>query len=63
MVHVHLSGRPLGGGFPAGRTLRNSASTDALKLADQQRNEVAGVVSISTRLSDGAGLEAEHTLI
>jgi alpha-galactosidase len=63
LVHVHVVGRAQGGGFPAGRTLRNSASTEALKLV-AQRVEVLpdGGTCVVTRLADGAGLEAEHRL-
>jgi alpha-galactosidase len=63
LIHVHVAGRPLGAGFPAGRTLRNTASTEALKLVGQQVEALPGGGScIVTRLADGGGLEAEHRL-
>ena len=63
LVHAHVANQPLPSGFSAGRSLRNSASTAALRLVGQQVEALpGGGTCIITRLASATGLEAEHRL-
>ena len=63
LVHLHKRGDPFTGGFGQGRTMRNSASTAALRFADQAVSRVDGITSIVTTLRSEAGDVCEHTLV
>lgn len=62
LVHLHVRGDVLPRAFSAGRSLRDSASAEALRLVWQDCEAVAGRTVIRTRLADQRGLECVHEL-
>jgi len=62
LVHVHVRGDALAGGFAAGRSMRSSASTDQLRFHRQRVTRRSGVTSITTELRDDRGLRCLHIL-
>jgi len=62
LVHAHVSGDVLPGGFANGRTLRNSATTLSFAVREHQRCEADGVVVLTTVLVAACGLVCRHEL-
>jgi alpha-galactosidase len=56
LVHAHVSGDVLPGGFSNGRTLRNSATTRDLAVTGHVRETRAGSTVLRTTLSGKSGL-------
>ncbi|WP_438482654.1 glycoside hydrolase family 36 protein [Oleiharenicola lentus] len=62
LVHVHVAGEAYAGGFAQGRTLRNSATTQSLRVREHRRSDEGAEVVLRTVLVAGCGLECVHTL-
>ncbi|MBX3738788.1 MAG: alpha-galactosidase [Candidatus Didemnitutus sp.] len=62
LVHAHVSGDVLPGGFAHGRTLRHSATTASLAVREHSRAEVDGDVVLTTVLAAACGLVCRHAL-
>lgn len=62
LVHAHVSGDVLPGGFANGRTLRNSATTASFVVRDHRREDSDGKVVLTTVLAADCGLVCRHQL-
>jgi alpha-galactosidase len=62
LVHLHVRGDVLPRAFSAGRSLRDSASAEALRFVRQDCETLAGRTVIRTWLADQRGLECVHVL-
>ncbi len=62
LVHAHVSGDVLPGGFANGRTLRNSATTASFVVRDHRRDDADGKVVLTTVLAADCGLVCRHEL-
>jgi alpha-galactosidase len=62
LVHAHVSGDVLPGGFANGRTLRNSATTASFAVREHRRGEGDGVPVFTTILEAACGLRCRHEL-
>jgi len=62
LIHAHVSGEVLPGGFANGRTLRHSATTASLAVREHRRGEVDGAVVLTTILEAACGLRCRHEL-
>jgi alpha-galactosidase len=62
LVHAHVSGDVLPGGFAHGRTLRNSATTASFAVREHRRAEAADGVVLRTTLEAACGLVCRHEL-
>ncbi|MBI5425387.1 MAG: alpha-galactosidase [Opitutae bacterium] len=62
LVHAHVSGDVLPGGFANGRTLRNSATTASFVVRDHRREDADGKVVLTTVLAADCDLVCRHEL-
>lgn len=62
LVHAHVSGDVLPGGFANGRTLRHSATTASFAVRDHRRDDSDGKVVLTTVLAAACGLVCRHEL-
>lgn len=62
LVHAHVAGDAYPGGFAQGRTLRNSATTQALAVRRHARETRDEVVFLRTELATPGGLVCRHEL-
>ncbi len=63
LVHAHVSGDVLPGGFANGRTLRNSATTASFSVREHRRDDaVHGLVVLTTVIEAACGLVCRHEL-
>jgi alpha-galactosidase len=62
IVQLKRMGDPYAGGFSQGHTLRNSASLDAFRYADQRLHREAQRTVIITLLESDSGCRLEHRL-
>jgi len=62
LVHTHVSGDVLPGGFANGRTLRHSATTASLAVREHRRRDEDGAVVLTTVLAASCGLVCRHEL-
>lgn len=62
LIHLHVRGDPQPGGFSAGRSLRRSPSTEALRFHRQRVNRTKRGIRVLTEQRDGRGLVCIHEL-
>jgi alpha-galactosidase len=62
LVHVHVAGDAYPGGYAQGRTLRNSATTQALAVRAHVRESRDGKTVLRTTLGAAGGLVCVHEL-